>query len=59
MADNKQVVLDAMKNAGKPLKGGEIAELCELDKKEIDKAMKELKKDELIASPKRCYWEPK
>ena len=29
------------------------------DKKEIDKAMKELKKDEFIASPKRCYWEPK
>ena len=59
MADNKQVVLDTMKTAGKPLKGGEIAELCGLDKKEIDKAMKELKKEELIASPKRCYWEPK
>ena len=44
MADNKQVVLDAMKTAGKPLKGGEIAELCGLDKKEIDKAIKELKK---------------
>ena len=59
MADNKQIVLDAMKTSGKPLKGGEIAELCELDKKEIDKAMNELKKDELITSPKRCYWEPK
>ena len=59
MADNKQVVLDTMKTAGKPLKGGEIAELCGLDKKEIDKAMKELKKEEVIVSPKRCYWEPK
>ena len=59
MADNKQVVLDAMNTAGKPLKGGEIVELSGLDKKEIDKAMKELKKDELITSPKRCYWEPK
>ena len=59
MVDNKQVVLDAMKTAGKPLKGGEIVDLCGLDKKEIDKAMKELKKDELITSPKRCYWEPK
>ena len=59
MADNKQVVLDTMKTAGKPLKGGEIVELSGLDKKEIDKVMKELKKEELIASPKRCYWEPK
>ena len=59
MADNKQVVLAAMKAAGKPLKGGEIVELCGLDKKEVDKIMKVLKKDELIVSPKRCYWEPK
>ena len=58
MADNKQVVLAAMKAAGKPLKAGEIVELCGLDKKEVDKIMKVLKKDELIVSPKRCYWEP-
>jgi len=59
MADNKQVVLDAMEKAGKPLKSGEILDLSGLDKKEIDKAMKELKEDESIISPKRCYWEPK
>ncbi|MDA3812870.1 MAG: MarR family transcriptional regulator [Candidatus Cloacimonetes bacterium] len=59
MFENKQVVLDAMKTAGKPLKGGEIVELSKLDKKDVDKAMKELKKEELIISPKRCYWEPK
>ena len=59
MADNKQVILDTMKTAGKPLKGGEIVELSGLEKKEIDKAMKELKKEESIISPKRCYWEPK
>ncbi|NQT65111.1 MAG: MarR family transcriptional regulator [FCB group bacterium] len=59
MTDNKQIVLGAMKTAGKPLKGGEIVELSKLDKKDVDKAMKELKKEELIVSPKRCYWEPK
>ena len=59
MADNKQTVLSAMKKAGKPLKGGEIVELCGLDKKEVDKIMKVLKKNELIISPKRCYWELK
>ena len=59
MADSKQVVLDTLKSAGKPLKGGEIVELSGLDKKDVDKAMKELKKDEMIVSPKRCYWEAK
>jgi predicted transcriptional regulator len=57
--ENKEKVLQAMKEAGKPLKGGEIAELAGLEKKEVDKAMKDLKKEELIVSPKRCYWEPK
>ena len=52
-------VLDALKNAGKPLKAGEIAEAAGLDKKEVDKAMKELKTSGEIVSPKRCYWEPK
>jgi len=56
--DIKEKVLSAMKNAGKALKAGEIAELSGLDKKEVDKAMKDLKKEELIVSPKRCFWEP-
>jgi DNA-binding IscR family transcriptional regulator len=48
-----------MKGAGKALKAGEIAELAGLDKKVVDKAMNELKKEEKIVSPKRCYWEAK
>ncbi len=52
-------VLEAMKSAGKPLKAGEIAQAAGLDKKEVDKAMKVLKEQEAIVSPKRCYWEPK
>jgi len=57
--DVTEKVLEAMSSAGKPLKAGEIAEIAGLDKKEVDKAMKVLKKEEKIASPKRCYWEPK
>jgi len=57
--DNTQKVLDAMKKAGKALKAGEIAEIAGIDKKEVDKAMKDLKAEEKISSPKRCYWEPK
>ncbi len=52
-------VLEIMNKAGKPLKAGEIADLSKLDKKEVDKAMKTLKTENKIASPKRCLWEPK
>jgi len=52
-------VMNAMQKAGKPLKAGEIAELTGLDKKEVDKVMTQLKKEEKITSPKKCYWEPK
>ncbi len=57
--DNREKILDAMKNAGKPLKAGEAADLAGLSKADADKAFKELKKEELIISPRRCYWEPK
>jgi DNA-binding transcriptional regulator GbsR (MarR family) len=52
-------VLETMQTAGKPMKAGEIAEASGLDKKEVDKAMKVLKKEERIVSPKYCSWEPK
>ena len=52
-------VLEAMKVAGKPLKAGEIVELSGLERKDVDSAMKQLKAEEKIVSPKRCFWEPK
>lgn len=42
-----------------PLKGGEIAEKLGTDKKEIDKLIKKLKKEDKIISPKRCYYSVK
>ncbi len=42
--EDKNKVLEVMSSAGKALKSGEIAEL---------------KKEDQIVSPKRCYWEPK
>ncbi len=56
---SKEKVLEAMKKAGKPLKAGEIADAIGLDKKEVDKAMKLLKSEGSIVSPKVCYWEAK
>lgn len=52
-------VLAVMTASGKPLKAGEIAELAGLDKKVVEKAMNELKKQDKIVSPIRCAWEVK
>ncbi|MDD3049015.1 MAG: transcriptional regulator [Bacilli bacterium] len=54
----KEKVLQAMREANEPLNAGKIAELSGLDRKDVDKAMKELKKEEAIVSPVRCKWEP-
>lgn len=39
-----ELVFKVLKEAGKPLKSKEIAELAGIDKKEVDKAIKILKK---------------
>lgn len=56
--DTKDKVLETMKQAGTPLNAGKIAELSGIDRKEVDKAMKQLKESGAIVSPKRCYWQP-
>lgn len=54
--DIKDKVLEVLNNSDEPLKGGQIAEASGIDKKEVDKAIKELKKEEKIISPKRCFY---
>lgn len=54
----KDKVLETMKAAAQPLNAGKIAELSGLDRKEVDKAMKELNEEGAIVSPKRCFWQP-
>ena len=44
----KDKVLATMKEAGQPLNAGKIAELSGLDRKEVDKAMKQLKEEGAI-----------
>jgi len=56
--DAKEKVLEVMRAEGQPLNAGKIAELGGLDRKDVDKAMAKLKKEEKIVSPKRCYWVP-
>ena len=56
--ETKEKVLAAMKEAGEPLNAGKIAELTGIDRKEVDKAKKALKKKGAIVSPVRCKWAP-
>ncbi len=57
--DTKAAILDVLQKEGKPMNAGQIADASGIDRKEVDKAMKALKEEERIVSPKRCYWEPK
>ncbi|PKP50568.1 MAG: MarR family transcriptional regulator [Bacteroidetes bacterium HGW-Bacteroidetes-11] len=57
--ETTELVLKTLAEAGKPLKGAEIAELAGIDKKDVDNAIKKLKKEERIMSPKVCYYQPK
>ena len=54
--DDKEKVIEAFKSSEEPLNAKKVSEISGVDKKEVDKIMKELKKDETIVSPKRCYW---
>jgi len=57
--DVKQKVLDALRSSEIPLKVQDIVEKTGLDKKDIDKAIKDLKQEGLITSPKRCFYQAK
>ena len=54
----KEKVLKAMREFGQPVNAGKIAEITGIDRKEVDKAFAELKKEGAIVSPVRCKWEP-
>jgi predicted Zn-ribbon and HTH transcriptional regulator len=56
LMDTKETVLKVLKDSPEPLKAGDIAQKAGLDKKEVDKAIKALKKEEKIVSPKRCFY---
>ena len=51
-------VLNAMKKAGKPVRPGDVAKIIGEDSKQVSKAIRKLKKQGKVVSPKRCYYEP-
>ena len=52
-------VIKTLKDAGKPMKAGEIAEASGVDKKDVEKAIKKLVTDSKLHSPMRCYYDIK
>ena len=52
----EEKVLKAMKEANKPVRPGEVAEMVGAESKEISKVISKLKKAGKVISPKRCYY---
>ena len=57
--DKKEQILNAFTEVGKPMRPGEIAKETGIDAKEVSKLIKELKTNDKIFSPKRCYYDIK
>jgi DNA replicative helicase MCM subunit Mcm2 (Cdc46/Mcm family) len=57
--DIQQLVLETLKGSKEAMKAGEIAVKAGVEKAEVDKAIKALKKAEKIISPKNCYYQAK
>jgi predicted Zn-ribbon and HTH transcriptional regulator len=55
----KEKVFSALNKAAKPLRTGEIAELAGVEKKDAEKAVKQLNTEGKIYSPIRCFWQAK
>lgn len=57
--ENKELVLKTLRESSEPLKSKDIADKSGLSKEEVDKVLKALKKEELVESPKRCFYSAK
>lgn len=54
--ENRKKIIDLLSKHEEGLKSGQISEMTGIDKKEVDKEMDKLKKEEMLVSPKRCFW---
>ena len=55
----KENVLNTLKNSENPMRPGDIAKTLGVDSKEVSNAIKELKAENLVFSPKRCHYSAK
>lgn len=54
--EKEAMVLDVLTKSETPLKSAQIAEIANMDKKDVDTAIKKLKQAEKIVSPKVCFY---
>ncbi len=52
-----QKIIKAFEDAAKPMRPGEAAEMAGLEKKDAEKAIKKLKDQGVLYSPKRCFYD--
>ncbi len=57
--DFSEIVINTLVITGEPMKAGEIADKAGIEKKEVEKAIKNLVQAGKLESPKRCYYSPK
>lgn len=55
----EEKVLEILQQKGEPMRPGEIVAAAAADKKDVDKAIKSLVKQEKVFSPKRCFYAAK
>ena len=58
MDEKATLVIDKMKQTGKPVRPGDVSEMTGLPKDEVSKIIQTLKKEGKVISPKRCFWSP-
>jgi len=56
--EHSEMIIKTLKTNG-ALRPGDIAEKAGLDKKDVEKAIKKLKDEDKIFSPKRCFYDVK
>jgi len=57
--DINNKVLETLKESGAAMKAGDLATKIGIDKKDVDKAIKALKAEGKIESPKNCFYAAK
>jgi predicted transcriptional regulator len=57
--DYSEIVLNTLVLTGEPMKAGDIAEKAGIEKKDAEKAIKNLVQAGKIESPRRCFYSPK
>ena len=55
----EEKILARLKQNKEPMSAGQLAESTGIERKLIDKAMKILKENGSIVSPRNCYWTAK